>query len=76
MPIAKDKLEEMLQQGFPDANIEVIALANDNDHYEVRIASARFKDLSMVAQHKLVYQVLGHCVGTTLHALALKTSIK
>ena len=76
MPIAKTKLEDMLQEGFPHADIKVIELASDGDHYEVHIASDRFKNLSMIAQHRLVHEVLGDCVGTTLHALALKTSVK
>lgn len=76
MPIARTTLEEMLQKGFPNADIEVIELANDGDHYEVRITSECFKNLNTVAQHRLVYKTLGNCVGTTLHALALKTSVK
>lgn len=76
MPIARIKLTEMLQAGFPNADIEVIELASDGDHYEVHIASDRFKNLNMIAQHRLVHETLGDCVGTTLHALALKTSVK
>jgi stress-induced morphogen len=76
MPISKEDLRHMLTSKFPDADLEIIALANDGDHYEVRIASAQFQGLNMLGQHRLVNQALQGIVGTTLHALSIKTSVK
>ena len=76
MPILKSELEELLNAGFPNAKIEVIDLAGDNDHYEVRVISAAFEGLSKLDQHKTVYSVLGNRVGGQIHALSVKTFVK
>ena len=76
MPITKAELQSMLNNAFSDDEFEIIDLAGDNDHYELRISSSKFSGLNKVAQHKMVYDVLQGCVGTKLHALALKTYVK
>ena len=50
-------------------------MAGDNDHYAVKIISNKFKGLSKINQHKLVYDVLGKKMGYTLHALSIKTEV-
>lgn len=76
MPIKKEELFAILSQTFAAQDIEVIDLAGDNDHYEVRISSPSFDGMSMLNQHKAVYAALGDKVGGQIHALAVKTSIK
>ena len=74
MPIAQKELEAILQEGFPDARIEVEDLAGDGDHYKARIVSQAFAGLNRVKQHQLVYAALKGKMGGELHALALETS--
>ena len=74
MPIAKDKLEQLLAQKFPDAQIEIIDLAGDNDHYSLKIIDKIFAGKSRVEQHKMVNIALKEILGGTLHALQIKTS--
>lgn len=76
MAITQKQLLSRVQKDFPEAEIEIVDLAGDGDHYELRIKCERFNNLSKVAQHQLVYKSLEGCVGTTLHALALKTEPK
>lgn len=76
MPISKDELESKLKNSFPDAEIEIIDLAGDNDHYEARIVSSHFNGISLVKQHKMVMDSLGSIVGNQLHALSIKTKAK
>jgi len=40
-------------------------------HFHVRIASARFRGLSRVAQHRLVYDALGDLLITDIHAIRI-----
>lgn len=40
-------------------------------HFHVRIASARFKGLSAVARHRLVYEALGELLATDIHAVRI-----
>ena len=74
MPIAQTDLEAILQEGFPDAQIQIEDLAGDGDHYKARIVSTAFAGLPRVRQHQLVYAALKGKMGGELHALALETS--
>jgi BolA protein len=40
-------------------------------HYHVRIASARFRGLGRLAQHRLVYEALGDLLLTDIHAIRI-----
>lgn len=74
MPVAKDDLERMLKEGFPDASITVEDLAGDGDHYRAVIVSEAFRGKTRIQQHQMVYAALGGRMGGELHALALSTS--
>lgn len=76
MPMAKDDLETMIKDALPDADIELTALAGDDDHWKARIVSAAFDGLNRVQQHQLVYRALKGRMGGELHALALETVAK
>ena len=43
-------------------------------HYIVTIVSPAFAGLSLLEQHRLVYDTLGGMMGREIHALALNTS--
>ncbi|ADM09867.1 phosphoribosylformylglycinamidine synthase II [Parvularcula bermudensis HTCC2503] len=73
MPMAKDELTTMIKEALPDAEIELTALAGDDDHWQARIISSAFDGLNRVQQHQLVYRALKGKMGGTLHALALET---
>ena len=75
MPMSAETLRDHLVQAFPDAEIEIVDLAGDGDHYRARIVSPAFAGLSRVKQHQLVYTALKGKVGGELHALALETSV-
>ncbi len=75
MPIAKQDLEKILQENFPEARIEVFALVDDNNHYSVKITDKIFAGKTRVAQHKIVNAALKDLLlGDILHAMQLKTS--
>ncbi len=74
MPMPAAELERSLRAAFPDAEVTIVDLAGDGDHYRARIVSPAFAGLSRVKQHQLVYQALGGRMGGELHALALETS--
>ena len=73
MTIEQVKLENLLKEKFPDANILVKDLAGDNNHYSVIIESKVFNDLNRVQQHQLVYQSLDGLMDSELHAMQLQT---
>ena len=74
MAILQQKLEKILSEKFPEAQIEVTDLVGDNDHYSVKIVDKVFAGKSRVEQHKMVNSALKEILGNTLHALQIKTS--
>ncbi len=74
MPIKQEDLENLIRQKFPQAKIEITDLAGDNDHYSLAIADKNFAGKTRVEQHKMVNEALKEILGTTLHALQVKTS--
>ena len=79
MPMSAEKIRELLEKKFPEADIEIVDTAGDSNHYSAKIAAQEFKGKSRVEQHKLVYEALeGAMDGSEgiLHALALQTKIK
>jgi len=76
MPMPAAEIETLLREAFPDADIEIVDLAGDGDHYKAIIASAAFSGKTRVAQHQLVYAALKGRMGGELHALALETKAK
>lgn len=73
MPLPAHVIKNMILEALPDAEVELKALVNDNDHYQAVIRSAAFAGKTRVQQHQLVYQALGSKMGNELHALSLKT---
>lgn len=70
-----DQIRASIEKAFPDAEIKIIDLAGDNNHWAVSVTSAAFAGLSRVRQHKLVYSALGEGVGTDVHALQVQTKV-
>ena len=73
MPLALDEIRKLIKETIPDAKIEIIDLAGDNNHYSAKIKSRMFKNLNKIEQHKLVYKSLKGKMGNELHALSINT---
>jgi stress-induced morphogen len=69
------RLEQLLRDAFPDANeLAVEDRTGGGDHFQVTVASPRFQGLSLVEQHRLVYDALaGPLADGTIHELRIKT---
>ena len=74
MPMAADDIERLIRDAIPDADVTIIDLAGDGDHYAARVVSASFAGLNRVRQHQRVYAALGTRMGNELHALQLTTA--
>ena len=76
MAMPGETIAAMIKKALPDAEVEMIDLAGDNNHWKAIITSEAFAGKSRVAQHQLVYAALkGKMDGANgeLHALALET---
>jgi stress-induced morphogen len=73
--MAIERLRGLLAQAFPDATeLDVTDRTGGGDHFQVVVSSARFDALSLVDQHRLVYDALAQPLADgTIHELRIKT---
>jgi stress-induced morphogen len=73
--MATEPLRALLERAFPDASeLEVADRTGGGDHFQVTVASPRFDGLSLVDQHRLVYDALAEPLADgTIHELRIKT---
>lgn len=73
--VATEPLHELLEQAFPDATeLSVQDRTGGGDHFQVTVTSRRFEGLSLVDQHKLVYEALASPLADgSIHELRIKT---
>ena len=75
MPMSASEIEQLIKANIPDAEVTVLDLAGDGDHYSARVVSSSFAGLPRVKQHQRVYAALGGRMGGELHALQLQTAV-
>jgi len=67
-------LTELLEAAFPGDQVSVEDRTGGGDHFQVTVASARFDGLSLIEQHRLVYDALATPLADgTIHELRIKT---
>jgi stress-induced morphogen len=72
---ATTALESLLRASFPEATeLAVEDRTGGGDHFQVTISSGRFDGLSLVDQHRLVYDALQEPLADgSIHELRIKT---
>lgn len=75
MPMDAVEIERRISATFPDAQVLVVDMAGDGDHWAARVTSAAFAGKTRIQQHKMVYAAIGPDMGGELHALALQTFV-
>jgi stress-induced morphogen len=73
--MATERLETLLRGAFPNAReLAVEDRTGGGDHFQVVVADARFAGLSLVDQHRLVYDALAEPLADgTIHELRIRT---
>ena len=67
-------LTELLETAFPGDQVSVEDRTGGGDHFQVRVVSSRFDGLSLVEQHRLVYDALAAPLADgTIHELRIST---
>jgi stress-induced morphogen len=73
MAISKTELQSIILKSFPEATIEIIDLAGDEDHYSLFIQDASFTGVTLIKQHRMVKEALAEVLVSRLHAITIKT---
>jgi stress-induced morphogen len=73
--LSTNRLKTLLDQAFPEASeLSILDRTGGGDHFQVTVTSTRFDGLSLVEQHKLVYDALAQPLADgTIHELRIKT---
>jgi stress-induced morphogen len=73
--MATEPLRALLAEAFPYASeLDVEDRTGTGDHFQVTVASPRFGGLSLVEQHRLVYDALAAPLADgTIHELRIRT---
>jgi len=67
-------LVDLLEAAFPGDQVAVEDRTGGGDHFQVTVASSRFDGLSLLEQHRLVYDALATPLADgTIHELRIKT---
>ena len=67
------EIENLIKEALTDAQVEIVDLAGDKNHYSATVISSQFSGKTKIEQHKMVYNSLKGKMGNELHALAIKT---
>ena len=71
---APTRIEGLLAEAFPGDEVTVQDRTGGGDHFQVTVVSPRFDGLSLVEQHRLVYDALAAPLADgTIHELRIST---
>jgi stress-induced morphogen len=71
---AATQIEALLTEAFPGDEVSVEDRTGGGDHFQVSVVSPRFDGLSLVDQHRLVYDaVAAPLADGTIHELRIST---
>ena len=73
--MATETLRSLLTEAFPDAKeLDVVDRTGGGDHFHVTVQTTRFDGLSLIEQHRLVYDALAAPLADgTIHELRITT---
>ena len=65
-----EDIQEWIEAGLEDSHVEI---EGDGQHFHALIVSTLFEGKSRIAQHQLVYAILGDKMKAEIHALSMRT---
>jgi stress-induced morphogen len=73
--VSTTTLKGLLESAFPDATeLDVLDRTGGGDHFQVVVTAPSLTGLSLVEQHRRVYQALAEPLADgTIHELRIKT---
>ena len=67
------KIKDILEKKIKDSKVFIRDMNGNQDHFSVIVISSEFEGVSMINQHKKVYDALEDMVTKEIHALQIKT---
>ena len=67
------KIKDILKNKIKNSKVFIQDMNGNQDHFSVMVISSEFENLSIINQHKMIYDALGTMVTNEIHALQIKT---
>ena len=67
------KIKDILKNKIKDSKVFIQDMNGNQDYFSVMVISSEFENLSIINQHKMIYDALGSMVTNEIHALQIKT---
>ena len=67
------KIKDILEKKIKDSKVFIRDMNGNQDHFSVIVISSEFEGVSMITQHKKIYDALEDMVTKEIHALQIKT---
>lgn len=71
-----EKIKKLIIEKMPDAEVEVTDLTGTKDHLGLLVTSNEFKGKGLLAQHRMIMEILKDGLKSEIHAVQIKTKIK
>ena len=70
--MTKQNILKKLTKNFPGDKIEVVDMTGQSNHFSVLILSKKFKSLTLLERHKIIYAIFKNELTHEIHALQIK----
>tara|TARA_B100000029_G_scaffold110004_1_gene101579 strand:+ start:1278 stop:1523 length:246 start_codon:yes stop_codon:yes gene_type:complete len=67
------KIKNILEKQIEDSKVFIQDMNGGGDHFSVIVISSEFEGLTIINQHKLIYNALSEMITKEIHALQIKT---
>lgn len=71
-----EKIKKLIIDKMPDAEVEITDLTGTKDHLGLLVISKEFKGKRLLAQHRMIMDILKDGLKSDIHAVQIKTQIK
>ena len=69
----ENKIKQIVQNNLKDAKVFIHDMTGENNHFNLIVISDEFKNLTLIEQHKIIYNSLDKMITKEIHAVQLKT---
>tara|TARA_B100000686_G_scaffold260383_1_gene273106 strand:+ start:236 stop:487 length:252 start_codon:yes stop_codon:yes gene_type:complete len=69
----ENKIKQIVQNNLKDAKVFIHDMTGENNHFNLLVISDEFKNLTLIEQHKIIYNSLDKMITKEIHAVQLKT---
>ena len=71
--MTSEEVTKVIKDGIPEADVKVSDMTGTGDHFSAEVTAPAFSGVSMIKQHRMVYDALGKLMEGPIHALQLTT---